>query len=450
MRGKSVLSRRELLLSSSFILAGCAAGPLGIPARTAFVRRDPRGFSIDGRPYRYAGTNMWYAAYLGADAEYGNRARLGRELDRLVNLGIDNVRILGSSELSPLKNSITPAFRTQSDDYSETLLRGLDHALAQMGNRGLRAVIYLTNFWEWSGGMGTYLLWNNSGKYIDMNDPAHPWPEFPDFVSSFYTTEPAVRMFHHYVRTLVTRTNSVTGRRYIDDPTIMSWQLANEPRPGGSPPVAARQLPAYMAWINATARLIKSLDPNHLVSTGSEGTQGCMGDAQCVVDAHSSPDVDYVTAHIWPQNWGWADPKNLAGTWATVEANTRDYIAKQVAIATQLGKPLVIEEFGFPRDNGSFDPAATVDFRNRFYDLIYGAALESQRSGGPIGGTNFWSWNGEGRAQHDDFKFVRGDLSYLGDPPHEPQGWYGVFDTDVSTHALIRAHLSKLRQTAPA
>ncbi len=65
---------------------------------------------------------MWYAAYLGADAEYGNRARLGRELDRLVELGIDNVRILGSSELSPLKNSITPAFRTQSEDYSETLL----------------------------------------------------------------------------------------------------------------------------------------------------------------------------------------------------------------------------------------------------------------------------------------------------------------------------------------
>ncbi len=203
-----MLSRRDLLLSSTVILAGCAAGPLGVPPSPEFVRRDGRGFTVGGRPYRYAGTNMWYAAYLGADADYGNRARLGRELDRLVELGIDNVRILGSSELSPLKNSITPAFRTQSEDYSETLLRGLDYALAEMGKRGLRAVIYLTNFWEWSGGMGTYLLWNNGGKYIDMNDPAHPWPEFPDFVSGFYTTEPAVRMFHHYVRALVTRTNT--------------------------------------------------------------------------------------------------------------------------------------------------------------------------------------------------------------------------------------------------
>ncbi len=57
---------------------------------------------------------MWYAAYLGADAPFGNRDRLRRELDGLGALGIDNLRILGSSELSPLKNSITPAFRTEN------------------------------------------------------------------------------------------------------------------------------------------------------------------------------------------------------------------------------------------------------------------------------------------------------------------------------------------------
>ena len=95
--------------------------------------------------------------------------------------------------------------------------------------------------------------------------------------------------------------------RYADDPTIMSWQLANEPRPGGSDSVGLKQVPAYLAWINGTARLIKSLDPNHLVSTGSEGTQGCIGRDDCLVQAHGSPDVDYITAHIWPLNWGWVD-----------------------------------------------------------------------------------------------------------------------------------------------
>jgi mannan endo-1,4-beta-mannosidase len=61
--------------------------------------------------------NMWYAAYLGAS----DPRRLTRELDRLAALGITNIRILGSSELSPLKNSLTPAFRTQANTYNETL-----------------------------------------------------------------------------------------------------------------------------------------------------------------------------------------------------------------------------------------------------------------------------------------------------------------------------------------
>ncbi len=125
----------------------------------------------------------------------------------------------------------------------------------------MRAVIYLTNFWDWSGGMMTYLYWTNGGRYINMNDPAHPWPEFPDFVSAFYSNERAVGMYHDYVRAVVTRTNSITGMRYIDDPAIMSWQLANEPRPGGSEPVGHRQLPAYLAWIRNTAALSSRSTP---------------------------------------------------------------------------------------------------------------------------------------------------------------------------------------------
>lgn len=440
----SPISRRDVLAGSALLLAGCATGPLVPPAPPQFVRREGSRFLIGSTPYRYAGANMWNAAYLGADAKYGNRPRLVRELDRLSALGVTNIRILGSSELSPLKNSITPAFRTQSSDYNDTLLRGLDFALSEMGKRGMRAVIYLTNFWEWSGGMMTYLYWNNGGRYINMNDPAHPWPEFAEMTSEFYTTEPAVRMYHDYVRAVVRRTNSITGRRYIDDPAIMTWQLANEPRPGGSEAVGMKQLPAYLAWIAGTARLIKSLDPNHLVSTGSEGTQGCLGKDDCLTQAHSSPDVDYLTAHIWPQNWSWADPKDLSGTWPTTEKNSREYIARNVAVANQLGKPLVIEEFGFPRDGGSFDPGTTTTYKDRFYGLIYGAVLDSLRAGGPIVGSNFWAWGGEGRAQHPDKHFAPGDTNYVGDPPHEPQGWYSVFDSDASTQALIREHAAAL------
>jgi mannan endo-1,4-beta-mannosidase len=432
-----MLNRRDLLIAGSALLGSRGvAAPKSANGR--FVRRAGTEFRLRNQPYRVAGTNMWYAAYLGANAPIGNRNRLKREFDRVSALGINNVRILGSSEFSPLKNSVRPTFRNRSRHFNENLLRGLDNALAEMGKRGLTAVIYLTNFWEWSGGMMTYLYWTNGGRYINMNDPAHPWPEFPDMSSEFYGHAAAIRMFDDYVRAVVGRRNTVTGRLYRDDPTILSWQLANEPRPGGSEAAGRKHMKAYLAWIDGTARLIKSIDPNHMVSTGSEGTMGCIESEQCVLDAHSSPAIDYVNAHVWPQNWSWADPKDLAGTWPTVERNSRDYIAQQIAIAKRLNKPLVIEEFGMPRDGGSFEPGSPTAFKDRFYELITGAVLDSVRSGAPLQGCNFWGWGGEGRAQHPDHHFVRGDTSYVADPPHEPQGWYSVFDVDKSTQAVIR------------
>ena len=108
----------------------------------------------------------------------------------------------------------------------------------------------------------------------------------------------------------------------------------------------------------------------------------------------------------------------------------------------------MIEEFGFPRDHGSFDPGTPTTFKDRFYQLISAAVLDSVRSGGPLQGCNFWGWGGEGRAQHPDHHFVRGDTSYVGDPPHEPQGWYSVFDVDASTQTVIRDYASAVKAIA--
>ena len=147
-------TRREVIVGTSALLAAsCATVPQ--VAGSPFVRTSGTRFTRGGQRFPVVGANMWAAAYLGADSPIGNRDRLGRELDRLTGIGVNNVRILGSSELSPLKNSVRPTFRDQTSNYNETLLRGLDVALAEMGRRNMTAVIYLTNFWEWSGGMMT-------------------------------------------------------------------------------------------------------------------------------------------------------------------------------------------------------------------------------------------------------------------------------------------------------
>ncbi|WP_200910644.1 glycoside hydrolase 5 family protein [Sphingomonas sp. Leaf230] len=443
----AMIGRRAALLGGVALAAGCTNnGRLaGLPAAPAFVTVDGTHFRRGGKPYRYAGANIWYGAWLGAETVYGNRARLGRELDRLKALGVRNLRILGSAELSPLKNSITPGFRDRTATYNEDLFKGLDWMLAEMAKRDMTGVIYLTNFWEWSGGMMTYLSWVNGGKFINMNDPAHPWPAFADWNAAFYANGQAQAMYRDYIRAVVSRTNTVTGVAYAADPTIMAWQLANEPRPAGGPAVAIPNLPAFYRWIDETARYIKTLDPNHLVSTGSEGLKGSIEREDVVLAAHRSPSIDYLTTHIWPNNWTWMDAGDLAGTYDAGAAKVAGYIDAHIRLATTLGKPLVIEEFGYPRDGKTaYDPTITTVYKDRFYRQIYAAIEANAKSGGPLAGSNFWAWNGEARTPHAHHRFQRGDLAYMGDPPHEPQGWYGVFDSDASTQDVIRAHAAAM------
>ena len=237
------LDRRALLAGiGAASVAGCATVPPGGADR--FVRREGMRFTRGGRPYRYAGANAWYLAWLGSATKYGDRARLGRELDRLHGIGVRNVRLLAGAEESPVRNSIKPGFEVRDGTLNTALLRGLDVAMAELGKRDMTAVMYLTNFWEWSGVMMSRLYWE-TGRYKNMNDPADPWPAFPDMSAQFYANEPAVKRFFGYVRMLIARTNSVTGVAYRDDPTLMAWQLANEPRPGVSPAVMQAILPAY-------------------------------------------------------------------------------------------------------------------------------------------------------------------------------------------------------------
>jgi mannan endo-1,4-beta-mannosidase len=246
-QAEGLIDRRHVLLGATAALAACATGSGRSDPAMPFVRRDGMRLMLGERAYRFAGANMWYGAYLGAAAPLGDPDRLRRELDRLAAIGVTNLRILASSELSPLRDSLRPAFSDQGPVFNEALLHGLDTLLDEMAKRRMRAVLYLTNFWEWSGGMMTYLSWTNGGRYIDNGDPAHPWPEFLNFNADFYRSEEAVGLYHDYVRAVVSRTNGVTGRRYADDPAIMAWRLANEPRPGGDEPTVRAAMPAFFA-----------------------------------------------------------------------------------------------------------------------------------------------------------------------------------------------------------
>lgn len=447
MRTPSKLLATILNALLALYLAGCAdVGVTGAATGAGdFVSVDGMQFMLHGKPYRYVGTNMWYAAYIGRTGEAGgDRRRVIQELDFLKANGINNLRLLGASERSPLRDSMSPAISYRGLVENEDILEGLDFFLSEMAKRDMKAVIFLNNFWEWSGGMGTYLYWVNGGGYVDLNDPATPWPAFALHNAGFYSNNEARALFNQYLATILQRRNSVSGQRYRDDPTIMSWQLANEPRPGDGE-ISRANLPAYYQWIAETASLIKSLAPNQLVSVGSEGTMGCIELDECFLGAHSGNDVDYATFHMWIKNWGWYDAKRPAETFETALRRAEDYISRHIELATSLNMPLVLEEFGIERDFGAFSVDSTVAYRDRFFQSVFARINQSALQGGPLVGSNFWAWGGFGKAQHPDAAWRPGDRTFLGDPPQEPQGLNSVFATDVSTLKILGQHAKTLQ-----
>ena len=94
------------------------------------------------------------------------------------------------------------------------------------------------------------------------------------------------------------------------------------------------------------------------------------------------------------------------------------------------------------------EPGSATTHRDRYYASIFEQVERSTRAGGPLCGSNFWTWGGLGRAQHSDGKWQSGDTHYTGDPPQEPQGLNSIFDADASTLDVLRAHAGALRSAA--
>ena len=113
---------------------------------------------LAGQPYYFIGANFWQGMNLGVDGHSGNRSLLTSELDNLQKLGVTNLRIMASSEgpnTEPYR--MVPALMDAPGVYDQAVLDGLDYLIAQMGQRGMKAVMVLNNYWQWSGGMGQYV-----------------------------------------------------------------------------------------------------------------------------------------------------------------------------------------------------------------------------------------------------------------------------------------------------
>lgn len=394
-------------------------------------------FVRGGKPYYYIGTNLWYAPILASQGEGGDTARLSAELDTLKSLGLTNLRIMvGSDGVNGVPSKVEPTLQKAPGVYDDTLLVALDRLMIELGKRDMCAVLFLNNSWEWTGGYGQYLEWAGKGKA--PNPTLDGWSAYSSYVSQFVRCDSAKALFANHVKNIVGRTNSLTGKPYSEDPAIFSWQIGNEPRVFSSDSTAKS---LFVEWITSTAKQIKEIDPNHLVSVGSEGFHGCEDDWQLYEKCCSIPEIDYINMHIWPYNWEWIDRSDPAISSVRDNAKAVDstdvYIDNHLKIAAKTGKPLVCEEFGYPRDGFVFAPGSATSARDAYYENMFRHVKEASENHGLLAGCNFWGWGGFAQPAHTYWE--KGD-AYTGDPAQEQQGLNSVFAADSSTISLIKKY----------
>ncbi|MFL6142308.1 MAG: cellulase family glycosylhydrolase [Labedaea sp.] len=303
---------------------------------SGFVTRQGKDLRLEGRQFRFAGSNNYYLMYksrLMVDDVFADAAAAGFTVLRTWGFldignqdGSNSVRGKADGIYFQYWDGDSPAYNDGPDG-----LQKLDYVLASARAHGIRLIIPLTNNWNDFGGMDQYVRWAGGSFHDD-----------------FYTN-PVIRgWYQDWISHVLNRVNSLTGVTYRDDPTVMAWELGNEPRclSSGAYPRSPTCTPATLTgWADAVSRHLKSVDRNHLVGVGDEGffcdnpadpdwTRNC-GEGVDTLAFTRLPSVDLMSLHLYPDGWG----KDLPWTY--------DWIRRHVREADQIGKPVLWGEFGW-------------------------------------------------------------------------------------------------------
>jgi mannan endo-1,4-beta-mannosidase len=364
------------------------------------------------------GTNLWQAIVWASKNDDEHLERLKRELDYLKKNNVSFVRIMASIQKHDSPYSIKEPCQVNKDDSGINCLKSLNIVLDELKKREMKAIVVFNNFWHWSGGFNSYMAWTKEGPYADFGPTANFLTMTKFFIQSarFFKSPKANKLYDNFIKLFF---NFFPNGH----PAIMSYQLANEPTPFFNQR-------AFYQWVKEKTNLIKTFDSKTPLTLGGIGTgPTSFGTGMNLKKIHRENNFDYLTVHIWPQNWLWYDPhKTSEAHFQKMLNKTRKYLLENAVIAKESGSPMLVEEFGLARDKEQLDRDTPVTLRNRFYQFIVDELNSLKRRGYPVAGLAFWAWGGEGIPQKN----------LVGDPPHEKQGWYSIYDSDYSTLEIIK------------
>ncbi len=235
----------------------------------------------------------------------------------------------------------------------------------------------------------------------------------PVYVAQYAKSEKAHRLFPDHVTHVVNRVNRYTGKKYREDPAIMSWQIGKR--------APSRSVRRIRKALRRGLRIVRHLLNHRTCIIWSRSDRREWPVVKEIfhfwTSIHADANIDYATIHIWPNNWGWIDQERYSGKLLGEAIKEYcSYIDIHAQEAYKINKPLVLEEFGLPRDSVKFAsgqsdlPTADLYYRERlissksvlpgkafFKDVISGHGVDLHNPATSSGKKEMTTWEVPGR-----------------------------------------------------
>jgi hypothetical protein len=154
-------------------------------------------------------------------------------------------KLIATAKMSGL--SVLTLMLPYAPNYGdESSLRQLDVFLDRASAHGIYVIVTFLQ------GVGMSLL--------DKADPFYS----PDGVGSLIRDQSLKTAYKDLLTRVIIRENTVNGKLYRDDPTIMAWDLITEPINKFQKP--SMTIEDFNSWLQEMTSYIRTLDPNHLVT----------------------------------------------------------------------------------------------------------------------------------------------------------------------------------------
>ncbi len=235
--------------------------------QSAFVRRSGSSLLLNGRKFRFSGTNLYWLGLMET-AEQGVAYPSSFEVeDALATARAMGATVIRSHTLG-ISTGCRLCLEPERGVFNEVAFQHIDFAIQAAEAYNMKLIIPLVDNWRYyHGGKHTFTDWLGISNE-DM----------------FYYDTTAIRDFQIYVSTLLNHVNMYTGIAYKNDPSILAWELGNELR-------------APLGWERTMAGYIKSIDGNHLVASGSYNWD----DRKAIFASELAlPLIDIYTGHYYP------------------------------------------------------------------------------------------------------------------------------------------------------